>query len=240
MKILLMLIFLLPFKEGEKLTLEVMFGPIKAGEMILEYRGIEKFGERYAYHFFLSAETGRTFSYFFKISDRIHSLVDTALFRTLLYEKALREGKYTGYSYAIYDPSQKIVIYGDGEVVRIPEPALDPLSVFYYVRRLPLEKGKVFYVPFHVDKKSTNLKIEVVAKDKVRTPMGDFDTFVVKPNFKGSGIFKSEGEMILWISDDSLRIPVMIRSKFFFGHLTAKIKKIEYLRNFELQKKENP
>ncbi len=223
-KLLLLLQFsLIPFKIGEVAEYEVYYGPFKAGIMRLEVVEITEIRGRPAYHFLLKAETKGAFSAFFKVADEIHSFVDTSTFATLRYEKHIREGKYRADRIVDYYPDSGFAVYPGGDTIKIPENALDPLAVFYYVRLNKLRENDLISVPYHVDKRSMTLKIRTGTVRTVKTPWGKLDALPVIPDFKGVSVFKSKRGMELLISPALRRIPLEIKTKLFIGSLTARI-----------------
>ncbi len=58
----------------------------------------------------------------------------------------------------------------------------------------------------------------------IGTPAGTFHTIVVEPKMLAGSIFKDEGQMKIWFSDDARHIPVRIRSDLKVGSITANLK----------------
>jgi len=206
-----------PFKVGEKLIFDVSYGPFKAGEMILEVMKLDTLRGKEVYKFHLSARTMGTFSYFFKVADDLYSYVTTDSFFTLRYEKYLKEGKFTTEAWIDYYPQEDSARYPNGKSYPIPHGALDPLSVYYYIRTKQLKPGDTLRVPFHVDRRSRMMKIIVLDYRKFR----GMNCIVLKPDFKEANIIKSGGEMEVWLQIDEKKIPLQLRSKLFFGTLKA-------------------
>jgi len=220
---LLALFLLLPFRIGEKALYHVKYGPFKAGTMKLSVVDTVRIRGRLAYHFLLKAETGDPFSAFFKVADEIHSYVDVETFATLRYEKHLREGKYRADRIVDYMPDSGKAVYPDGDTVEISHGALDPLAVFYFVRLRRIESGETLRVPYHVDRRSMTLVITAERYKNFKTPMGEFRSLKVVPDFKGVNVFKSRRGMELWICPELSGIPLQIKTKLFIGSLRAEI-----------------
>jgi len=49
---------------------------------------------------------------------------------------------------------------------------------------------------------------------------------VVRPFREGKNLFKNQGDMQIWISDDERRLPVKIQIKMKFGSMTLLLKKV--------------
>jgi hypothetical protein len=51
---------------------------------------------------------------------------------------------------------------------------------------------------------------------------------VIKPLMKSEGIFYRKGDIIIWLTDDMKRIPVMVQTKVKIGHITATLVRVNY------------
>ena len=212
---------LIGFQVGERLRFSVKYGPIPAGEMILQILESDTIKNKPVIHLQMLARTRGPFNFFFSVADSINSWVQQNPFATHRYEKVLKEGRYRNRLTIVYDPEKRIAIYPDDTIRGIPENALDPLSLYYYVRTIDLRVGDTILVPFHVDKRSRNLKIFVKKKEPVKTRAGAFRCFVLEPEMGEASLMKSDGKITIWISDDANRYPVKIKTNLSFGSLTA-------------------
>ena len=82
-----------PFVPGEKLTFQLKWGFIPAGQAVLEVLPIETFGGLESYHFVLTAKSSPFIDLFFKVRDRIDAYANQAMTHSLLYRKRQQEGK---------------------------------------------------------------------------------------------------------------------------------------------------
>jgi len=106
-------------------------------------------------------------------------------------------------------------------VFDVPDFVFDPISGFYYLRTLRLEVGKSVYVTVFDSKKVWNVEVQVLRREKITLPIGAFDTIVIKPLMKSEGIFYRKGDIIIWLTDDIKRIPVMVQTKVKIGSIVA-------------------
>ena len=71
------------------------------------------------------------------------------------------------------------------------------------------------------------LVVKVLRKEKVKTPAGRFDAFLVQPFLRHEGLFIQKGDRLrVWLSDDAKRVPVQMKVDVFFGSITAKLAKM--------------
>jgi hypothetical protein len=109
----------------------------------------------------------------------------------------------------------------DLRLVDIPPHALDVLSCMYYARALPLEVGGVYTLDCHTDNDNYPLQVTVLRTERIRVPAGTFDCILVKPELRGEGIFDQQGEILVWMTDDSRHMPVLMRSAIVIGEIAC-------------------
>ncbi len=83
--------------------------------------------------------------------------------------------------------------------------------------------GRPEYIDIFDSKKLWNTEVQVLRKERVRVPAGEFDTIVIKPLLKSEGVFMKKGEIYIWLTDDDKKIPVMIKSKVKIGNFKVKL-----------------
>ncbi len=74
--------------------------------------------------------------------------------------------------------------------------------------------------------------VQVLRRETVKVPAGEFDTIVVRPIIKTGGIYSEDGEAEVFITDDEWRIPVLLKSKLKVGTLSMEM--TEYERGVKL------
>ncbi len=219
-------------RSGETIRMEVSYGMLYAGDLVLRSHGVDTVRGEEAVHLSLLAETRSGFRVVYQVADWIHSWMHLDPPATLRYEKDLKEGKYRHRSVVDYflpgsqeDSGQAAYPGTPPETLSIPPYALDPLAVFYAVRLVDsLTVGETLWLPYHVDRRSSRLPVYVERRDTVSTRLGPFPCLVLRPDFQGRNILNTESDLWLWISDDEWRIPVQITTRLFFGTLKARIK----------------
>jgi hypothetical protein len=97
------------------------------------------------------------------------------------------------------------------------------LSAFYYVRTQPLEIGKSLFIDNHADKKNYPLEVKVIRKERIEVEAGTFDCLVVEPILQASAIFEQKGSLTVWLTDDHIRMPVLMKSKVVIGSIATEL-----------------
>ena len=99
------------------------------------------------------------------------------------------------------------------------ESPLDDGSFLYFIRTQLLEVGKEYTYDRYFDPEANPVRIRVLRKERLRVPAGEFDAIVLQPIIKTSGIFSEGGSATIWLSDDSRRMVLQLKSRLSFGSL---------------------
>lgn len=210
-----------PFRPGEQLRFSVQYGFINAGSAWLEVQSAGSPNGRPAYNLVARAESNAFFSRFYKVRNRIESLWDVDGRYSLRYAEDRREGKFRAKSEIRFDPEKHEAIYPDGEAFPTPPDVQDALSSFYFTRYQALPLGGSVVFDYHASRKSQPLEVRVIGRERVDTPAGKFNCVVVEPLLKAGGIFKSKGRLVIWLTDDDRRMPVLMKSKVMVGSISV-------------------
>ncbi len=215
------------FTVGEKLTFIIRYGIIVAGSSTMSIPKITKINENEVYKIVTEARSSSFFSKFYKVRDRVESYVDRNGLFTWRFRKELREGKFKADREVEYDQVNGWAVSNKKDSMRIPPCVHDILSSFYYVRTQKLEVGKSLFLDNHADNKLYPLEVKVHKKERIKVKAGEFDCVVVEPILRASGLFKSKGRLIIWMTDDERKIPVQMKSKILVGYITAELKEMK-------------
>jgi hypothetical protein len=108
----------------------------------------------------------------------------------------------------------------------IPNCVTDVVDGFFYVMSLTLEPGSSQIFPVNDGGKTTNVRIQVEARDRVKVPAGEFATVRVKAE-PLSGAMQGKGVLWVWFSDDGRHLPVQMKSKLGFATLIFRLERVE-------------
>ncbi|HZD05122.1 MAG TPA: DUF3108 domain-containing protein, partial [Longimicrobiales bacterium] len=90
---------------------------------------------------------------------------------------------------------------------------LDDVSFLYFVRSLPLKPGDRYVLDDYFKESGNPVVVEVLRRETVKVPAGQFQTVVVKPTIRTEGLFGEGGEAELYFTDDALHLLVMMKSR---------------------------
>lgn len=209
---------------GEKLTFDVKWSFIVAGEVTLEILPYEDIDELHAYHFQFTAKTSKFVDVFYKVRDRMESFTDIGLNRSLRYTKFHR-GRETA---VIFDwKKREAQLISAGKIVnstQIEDNTFDPLSVFYAFRVEQPDINNEIIVHVCDGKRTVKGTAKIIKREKIKVNGTSYNTILFEPRMEGvGGVFeKSEGAKLkIWVTDDDLRIPVRVKSKVVVGSFVA-------------------
>lgn len=219
------------FKVGEKLTFDVKYGFVTAGIATFEIPKIKKISGKDVYQIVFQVSSVPSFDWFFKVRDRYETYLDVESIFPWRFEQHIREGKYSRDFSAFFDQRKGKAKTSEGEY-NIPANVNDIVSAFYYVRTTDLsglKKGQKLHLENFYKNKVYPLDVVYHGKEKVEVAAGTFDCILVEPLVEEGGLFKSEGSILIWLTDDAIRIPVKVKTKVIIGSIDAELSKYEGL-----------
>ena len=214
-----------PFQIGERLTYNVSFTGITAGQASLEVVNDTVVNNYHQLHIRFNARTTFPVSSIYTINDQVDTWLDSKYLYTKKLTKNIREGNYKNDSYTIIDYDQSIAIT-NGDTVIIDQFLRDSYSLFYFLRTIPLIIGETIDFTAFDGKIITPFQVITKTKETINTMAGTFPCLVVKPFREGTTLLKNKGDMMIWFSDDKNRLPIQIRIKLKYGSMLLKLKDI--------------
>lgn len=213
------------FGVGERLAFSVNFGFINAGDAVMSIPSYDTVGGRRCYRVEFSVNSLQSFAWVYKVEDHYLTFIDAESIAPLKFEQHIREGTYRRDFVAQFDQARHIAKTTEGEYP-IPEYVHDIMSAFYFVRTIDFTG----YVPgeqttlynFYKDK-SYELVIRFLGRQELEVEAGTFNTVVVEPLVREGGLFKSEGRIVIWLSDDDRKIPVRVNTKVVIGSIDVEL-----------------
>ena len=219
----------LPFHPGEKLTFQVKWSFIPAAEAVLEILPIETIQGIPSHHFVMIAKTYPFIDLFYKVRDRIDAFTDTGITHSILYKKQ-RKGKSKKNVIVTFNWEKHTTHYSNqgkkAKPILIKPGSFDPLSVFYAFRRYDLKVGTKLQIPVTDGKKCVEGEATVIKREKITVANRTYDTFLVEPDLKHiGGVFEKSkhAKLEIWVTADTQKIPVKMKSKVIVGSFVAEL-----------------
>lgn len=210
------------FGVGEWLHFEIGYGFINAGTATMEVADLIDYHGRPAYQIVTTAISNKFFTSFYPVKDRVESLIDAQGLFSWRFEKNLREGNYRSDRQYEFDQINHSVVYKN-DTIAVAAYVQDALSALYFIRTQKLEIGKSLFIDNFTDGKNYPLEVKVYRREKITTKAGEFECLVVEPLLQTAGIFQHQGKLTVWLTDDRVHIPVMMKSKVVVGAITAEL-----------------
>lgn len=219
------------FEAGEKLKYKLGWQFITAGHATLEVQPDEEFDGRKVRCFSMTAKTGKAADQVFKVRDKLSSVTEYDVSRSVGFTKIQREGKTKRDVTVDFDWVNMKANYFDGlngstRSVDIQPNTLDPLSAFYFVRRQKLEVGKEFSGPITDGKRCKIAKISVTKRKRIKVNGKKHDAFCLIPDIQDvGGVFEKskDAKMEIWCTADHRHIPILMKSKVLVGSFKAEL-----------------
>jgi hypothetical protein len=221
------------FGVGEKLVFDVSYGLVTAGEAILAIPRLDWIGVRQTFAVEVTVKSLPSFSWIYKVEDTYRTFIDTQSIAPLRFEQHIREGSYRRDFVATFDQQRNIARTTDGKEVPIPPYVHDIMSAFYYVRTIDFTgraTGDVIMLQNFYKDKTHDLAVKILGRQELEVAAGTFNTIVLEPMVREGGLFKSEGRIVIWLSDDELKIPLRINSKVVIGSIDTELREYSGLQ----------
>jgi hypothetical protein len=234
------------FTPGEKLKYTLRWGVIHAGEAELEVLPMETINGVQVYHFAMHARTSPIVDLIYRYRGSADAYVDVNMTGSIKFTRHNTVGTEEADVTVDYDGTQnqahfhrvttkqqlfkKKTRINDWKISILPG-TLDPLSAFYYTRRLELKENSIIERPVSDGKVCDMARAKVVKKEDIKVGRNKYDTYLVLPDMKKvDDTFKEKkvATASIWISADQFQIPVKFNSKMLVGSFTGELVSVEY------------
>jgi hypothetical protein len=219
------------FKVGERLTYDVKYGFVTAGIATFHIPRIKKISGREAYQVTFDVNTVPSFDWMYKVRDHYETYIDIEGLFPWRFEQHIREGGYSRDFSAFFDQRKGKAKTSEGEYT-IPQYVNDIVSAFYLARTFDYSKMKVnerIHLKNFYKDKVYDLDVKYLGKETIEVAAGKFSCIIVEPLVQEGGLFKSEGNILIWLTDDKLKMPVKVKTKVVVGSIDAELTKYEGL-----------
>jgi hypothetical protein len=213
------------FSVGERLSFSVNYGFINAGDAVMSVSGYDTLEGRRCYRVEFSVTSLESFAWVYKVEDHYFTYIDVDAIAPLKFEQHIREGTYRRDFIAEFDQAKHIAKTTEGQYP-IPEYVHDIMSAFYFVRTFDFsgyQPGQTTVLHNFYKDKSYELGVRFLGRQELEVEAGTFNTVVVEPLVKEGGLFKSEGRIVIWLSDDDRKIPVRVNTKVVIGSIDVEL-----------------
>ncbi|RLD73766.1 MAG: DUF3108 domain-containing protein [Bacteroidetes bacterium] len=239
------------FKAGEELYYDVVYNWsfiwIEAGKVNFKAKK-EYLGNKKVFHFSGTGVSLTKYDWFFKVRDYYHSWANISDLKPIKYTRSTSEGKQTTDNKYHFD-YKKNKIYTDSknsnknrklDTLKLSSCLFDIMTAVYYVRTLDLAKYKVnekIPLKMIVDNEIYNLHGRYLGKETLKTrDKKTYKTLKFSIMLVEGTMFKGGEDLMVWISDDNSRVPLLVEAKILVGSVKASFdyaKNLKYPLHFE-------
>ncbi len=210
------------FSPGETLTYDISWSNIvTAGIAVMEVKQETTPDGREILRFLVTSRSVGIVGKFYPLGDTVQSVFDPQTMQSLSFSLRESHGKKTRRRELVFDHALRTVVIrlndDPPETLSIPDPVQDSLSALYYLRtREDFTASKPVTMEVFDSDRSWSVEVQTLGREKVKTPAGEFTAVKVRAY---KGLFMSEGEIFIWLTDDSRKVPVLIKSTIKIGSL---------------------
>jgi hypothetical protein len=214
------------FNYGEKLEYKVGYKFITAGNGSIEImpKPIVR-QNRNSYDVRFQVSSLKSLEWLYRINNQYRSVIDVDGIFTWEFQQRNREGNYRRDFRAVFDQVNNFATVKE-KVYPVPEYTQDIISAFFYVRTMDLASmpnGTKFSLNNFVDDSTYTLGVQIHRRETVTVDAGTFDCIVIEPLVVEGGLFKSEGSILIWLTNDERKIPVKVATRILIGFVSAEL-----------------
>lgn len=229
------------FGAGEKLNFVIYYFGAKAGDATMEISpNLISVNGRDCYKISVKVKSSSSFEWVYKLDEKYECYLDVqGLFPWKYYHDKV-QGKYTDVFEAIFDQENHIAKTYKGasktydKDVTVPEYVQDQVSAFYFARTFNISDAKEWDIisTFQVfDKKQAKaLETKFLGREDVSVEAGKYKCVKVKPMGMEGGLFGSGDDLIIWLTDDNVKMPVKVEAKIKVGSFSIELDSFENVK----------
>ena len=227
------------FKSGEKLQYSLYYNWnflwINAGILEFEITEVDSI-----YKVEVVGKTHDHYEWFYKVEDYYSSSMDKESLLPINFQRNIKEGKYSIINKIDFDYENKKI----SSSVKLNDKATehydfpldtcihDLLSLTYNLRNVDIEllkQEKVIESNLLFDEKLYKIPIRYIGEEqkKMIRGIGRLNTLKISPGLISGNVFNERADMMIWVSDDENRIPLLIETPVKVGSIKAILKSYE-------------
>ena len=219
----LLIMILLSVAWGEKLVYSAGFRLFDAGEAVFTSQS-KILNDEPVLLITSTIKTNSFLSRFYNVNDVVKIWSNKDDFTLIKIEKDVNEGSYhLDYSAHV---TEDLKLVSAKKTIQLESKVYDPISAIFMLRKQPLTEGDSYKFTTIENGIIRKVNVMVGGIEKVSVPAGKFNTRQIIPiSDDGVPLFKHDGKMKVWYSDDVRHLPVKMEQKTNVGTLILKLKK---------------
>jgi hypothetical protein len=234
------------FGDGETISYEVSYnwGPIWVNAGLVTFSAVkEKFLGKDSWHLKSSGKTYTSYDLFFKVRDYYDTWIDPDSFITYEFRRYIYEGGYSLINSLRFDYGKSRVYSNTKrnndpvkfDTVKLKPCSFDMLASIYFTRTLDfktLSTNTKIPISVIIDDYTYPIYIKAIGKEVVTNQDGKrYKCIKFTAKMVEGTIFKGDEDILVWVTDDENKIPILIEAKILVGTVKAYLKEAKGLRN---------
>lgn len=221
------------FTFGEELNYNIGYKFIDAGTATFKVldNPIYRQGNK-AYDIRFDVKSLPSLEWIYQVKDKYRSVVDVYGLYPYEFQQILREGDYKRDFKASFDHTRQIAVT-EKDTHKIQPFTHDIVSALYYVRTMDLskyKKGDIIELNNFYGDSTYTLGVKILGKQTIEVEAGKFRTVVIEPMVVEGGLFKSDGSIVVWLTDDERKVPVKVGTEIPIGFVGAELTSYKGIR----------
>ena len=223
------------FPSPEKLTYQLQWHSVDAGTAVVQ---LSKAAADH-WQIGLNLQSAGVVTRLYPVTDS-YKVITTDHFCTLSTFLDAQEGKRHRQTQLTFQPVQHKVNFFERNFTKnttakselnVAPCTHDVISSLAILRALHLQPGKTATLPITDGKKLVYAKVEAQAKENVNINGKTYSAIRNEAFLFNNVLYKRKGRLLIWITDDALRLPVQMRVQLNFpiGTITLELEKVEQL-----------
>jgi hypothetical protein len=225
------------FTAGEKLSFEINYGFVTAGTATLEIAPeYQMINGRKCFDIFANVGSNESFEWVYKFTERLKSYIDVEGLFPWRFEQTINEPNYSKIYEANFDQDNLKVkiastVKGDkkpDEEYNIQQYVQDIISAFYFARTFDYSSSKagdVYYIPYFHKNSTVSLPIKFIGRETTEVTAGEFKCIMLQPNVKEGDLASKADDIIVWVTDDAIKMPVKVQVSIIIGSVKVELTK---------------
>jgi len=107
----------------------------------------------------------------------------------------------------------------------VPPDVHELTSAFMWLRQQTLPLGATYRLPVIASNKASTLVVQVVGRERVKTPAGRYDSLKLRVQTEIEGKFASKRPLVMWVTDDPSHVLVKVEADFAVGSMVVALKR---------------
>ena len=193
----------------------------------------------------VDGKTTRLYDLFFKVREDFKSWFTCDGLRPMKFTRDTHEGRYVARNTYIYDwssaePHIIADVYSSSSGQRNLELPLTPCtydlpSLFFFARNMDIDNvvpGQRYPMTFAIDDDVYNVHFILYGRETIKVKgLGKVKTIKFAARLLAGEVFTGEEDMMIWVTDDENRIPVLFEAPILVGTASGRLKSYSGLKH---------